>query len=145
MDNKITENAYILTLFKLEAIDYIEDAENITAETMLIGFFDSIEMCNEVEKAYRNLPGFCLQSCSFATTPFVFPLDCHSAIDHIYYVQGCITSKLTGEETKLEGGVFLTEEDAEAEKKACRQQGSCPLPATGPFCHSAGNLLYRAL
>ena len=118
MDNSINKNANILTLFKLEAVDYIKGTDDYSAaETMLIGFFDSIDVCSEVENEYRKLPGFCLESCKFIKTPYNFSLDGHLAIDRVYYVQCCKIKESTGEEEVLEVGLFLSEEEAESEKK----------------------------
>lgn len=115
MDNTITKNASVLTIFKLEAIDCIEDANTVPAvETMLIGFFDSIDSCNKVEEDYRKLPGFSLKSCKFVKTPYSFSPFAEFDVDHVFYVQWCKTCELTGEEESFEIGLFLSQKEAEA-------------------------------
>lgn len=118
MDNTIIKNPFVLTVFKLEAVDCIEDVNTVpTVETMLIGFFDSIDTCNKVEEDYRQLPGFSLKSCKFVKTPYSFSFPDVFDVDHVFYVQWCKNCELTGEEESLEIGLFLSQEEAETAKK----------------------------
>ncbi len=102
-----------MTVYKLEAIDRIEEpGEDPAEEVMLIGFFSSLGECETVEKDYILLPGFSLGSCRFAITPIEFPSADPSAIDSVYVVGAW---SLT-DDAEEDIGTYLTEAEAEAAK-----------------------------
>ena len=129
MDNQIFEHDNVI-LFKLEAVDRIEQSHgDFTEERMLIGFFDSAAECDKIESDYRLLPGFSLSGCSFVRTPYEFSSAESTDVDRVFYVQSCIAGSVTDEETVLEIGLFLTEDEAESAKRrflSKRESGSQP-------------------
>ena len=119
MDYKVGEYAHMKSIIKLEAVDHIDEPSgNTTIERMLIGFFDSDSVCNEVEKDYRLLPGFSLLGCRFVRTTYELPLSDSSNCDCVFYAQACILGAKTGEEAIIEIGLFLSEEEADSARSA---------------------------
>ena len=110
MDNKNDK----ITVYKMEAVDRIDYSEEEYAEEkMLIGFFDSLATCADVEGDYRLLPGFSLPSCRFVMTPYYFSCIKNNTINRVYFVQEWIFDEQSGEEAITEIGVFATIEEAE--------------------------------
>lgn len=98
-----------MTVYKLEAVDKIEyDDGEFEEERMVIGFFDSLASCNEVENDYRSLPGFSLSSCRFEANPYSFPIENGDPIKSVFIVQEWIFDENTGNEEITEIGVYLS-------------------------------------
>ena len=128
MDHTFIKKPLKVKIFKLEAVDYLEEGNNIQNEIMLIGFFDSAELCKLVETEYKTLPGFSSLSCKFETTEYVFDLSTQVDIGEVYYVQASKTNIQTTEEEVIEIGLFLTFEDAKnAESVFLKKDDSCKL------------------
>ena len=118
MDNKINNDTDILTVYKLEAIDYIEGKDSLASvEKMLIGFFSSIDACAETERDYKSLPGFSQQSCEFLITPFVFSSVDSGTVKRVFY-ESYEENEMTnaGGIQNCEIGLFLSREEAETAK-----------------------------
>lgn len=98
-----------MTIYKLEAVDRIEyDEGEFEEERMVIGFFDSLASCNEVENDYRSLPGFSLNSCRFEVSPYSFTTENDSPIQRVFIVQEWIFDENTGDEEITEIGAYLS-------------------------------------
>ena len=101
----------------MEAVDYIDYAGGEFAEEkMLIGFFDSLATCADVEDNYKALPGFSLPSCKFVVTPYSFSSEKNNIIERVFFVQEWVFDEQTGEESITEIGVFSTLKEAEKGK-----------------------------
>lgn len=101
----------------MEAVDQIDYASGkFVEEKMLIGFFNSLTACADVENDYKALPGFSLPSCKFNIIPYSLPSSTGEMIERVFFVQEWIFDEQTGEETITEIGVFLTLKEAEEEK-----------------------------
>ena len=97
-------------LFLLEGHDQLDDEE----ETMTIGFFDSRATCDDIIKRYKELPGFCLDGCSFVTTEYSFKLGAFEiSSDTVYYVQTAITFDPYEQDVVVEQGVYLNQSEAD--------------------------------
>ena len=109
--------SHTITIYKMEAVDYIDYSDGeFVEEKMLIGFFDSLATCRDVEDDYKNLPGFSLASCKFAVTPYSLPTVKDRFVDQVFFVQEWVYDERTGEESITEIGVFSTLKEAETEK-----------------------------
>ena len=113
MDNK----SNTITIYKMEAVDQIDYASGkFVEEKMLIGFFNSLAACADVENDYKSLPGFSRPSCNFNIIPYSLSSSKGGKIERVFFVQEWIFDEQTGEETITEIGVFLTSKEAEEEK-----------------------------
>ncbi len=106
-----------ITVFKMEAIDVAKNSSEAHNEEMLIGFFDSQEMCACVENDYKTLPGFSLPSCRFVITPYTLYLPENEKLEQVFYAQR-VFNEYTEEEVVTEIGLFSSCE--EAERGICR-------------------------
>ena len=107
-----------ITIYTMEAVDSIDclDGEFVE-ERMIIGFFDSLATCRNVEDNYKDLPGFSLPSCKFAIIPYSLLITKNDIVDRVFFVQEWIYDEQTGEEIITEIGLFSTLEEAEKEKE----------------------------
>lgn len=98
-----------ISVFELGAYD----SNTADGVDKLIGFFSSIEKCNEVIERYKQLPGFNRSTCKFETTEYCFDVEETFQLSSVYYLQHEWEDDLYYHTTDI--GVYLNRENAISE------------------------------